>query len=145
MGERSARSYPERLTYEDLEEAVERLKAKPEPDLEKIYHEFIKYWRKKVMSITEMKAKKVMAGPGAFVRIAEALVEDPERSVYVTVQYYDGEEYSVADKSVYAFLDEDGAEPVEKLLEEYDSKDAAAESEYAEVFRVLCGMIEKLG
>ena len=145
MGERSARSNPERLTYADLEEAVEKLKAKPEPDLEKMYHEFNKYWRRKVMSITELKAKKVMAGPGLFVYIAEALVEEAERQVYVTVQYYDGEEYSVSEKSVYAFLDEDGADPVVDLLEEYDSKDAAAESEYAEVFRVLCGMIDRLG
>lgn len=97
------------------------------------------------MSITELKAKKVMAGPGLFVYIAEALVEEAERHVYVTVQYYDGEEYSVSDKSVYAFLDEDGAEPVVDLLEEYDSADVAKDSAYAEVFSVLRGMIDKLG
>ena len=97
------------------------------------------------MSITEMKAKNVMAGPGMFAYIAEAKVEDDGREVYVTVQYYDGEEYSVAEQSVYGFLAGDGAEPVAELLEEYDSKDAAAESEYAEVFRVLCGMIDRLG
>lgn len=96
------------------------------------------------MSITELKAKKVMAGPGVFVYIAEAKVDDEGHEVYVTVQYYDGEEYSVAEQSVYGFFDGDGEGPVAELLEEYDSLEAASGSGYAKVFEMLCDMIDGL-
>lgn len=97
------------------------------------------------MDITELKAKKVMAGPGVFVYIAEAKVEDSASAVYVTVQYYDGELYSVADKSVYAFLDGDGTDQANELHEEYDSAQGASESRYAEIFWELRRILEKLG
>ena len=60
------------------------------------------------MGIMEIRAKKVFAGPGTS-WVAEALVEGRgDNKVYVTVHYYDGEEYTVSRENVYDFLtDED--------------------------------------
>lgn len=146
MGKRAARSDTERLTYRDLEKAVACLKAMPEADTEKVWHEIIRYWREKVMSITEMRAKKVMAGPGNFAYIAEAKVVDGNgKEVYVTVNYYDGTEYTVQEQSVYDFLAGYGDEPCVEFAENYGALGEAKNSAYAEVFSLLCDEIDKLG
>lgn len=99
-----------------------------------------------MMNIMEIKAKKVAGCPGSFAWIAEALIEtgDGERK-YATVQFYDGEEYTIQSGSVYDFLADDGDEPVAEFLEEYDDWEDAQESEYAEVYAVLRDAIDKLG
>ena len=61
------------------------------------------------MEIIEMKAKKISAGPGSWAFVAEAVVATAgQADAFVTVQDYDGmTEYTVSEKSVYAFLAED--------------------------------------
>lgn len=98
------------------------------------------------MSINEIKAKKIFAGPGTWAWIAEAIVEDNQgNDLFVTVHYYDGENYSVSKQSVYAFLADDGDEPASELLEEYDDYKDAKKSVYAKVFDALRKVIDKLG
>lgn len=97
------------------------------------------------MEIKGIKATKVFAGPGNFAWIAEAIVTDENDELYVTVQYYDGEEYTVQKESMYEFLAEDGDEPEEEFLEEYDSFEAAGESKYAKIFEQLRKVLELLG
>ena len=93
-----------------------------------------------------MKSKKVMAGPGNFVYAAEAKVVNEDGSeVYVTVDYYDGEEYTVQQKSMFDFLFGDGDDPCVDFDECYTSMEEARKSVDGEVFSVLCGMIDKLG
>ena len=99
------------------------------------------------MRIMEIRAKKVFAGPGTS-WVAEALVEGGEdNTVYVTVHYYDGEEYTVSRESVYDFLtdEDDETEPAADFLEEYDDYDDAADSDYIGVFDSLREVIEMLG
>lgn len=97
------------------------------------------------MGIEKISAAKVFAGPGMFAWIAEAVViKDDEEEVNVTVQYYDGEEYTVQDGSMYEFLAEDGDDPECEFEEEYDSWNAAQKSGYAEVFRSLRKVIDML-
>lgn len=98
------------------------------------------------MNIEGIKAKKVFAGPGTFAWIAEAFVVMEDGSdTNVTVQYYDGEEYTVQSGSMYEFLAEDGEDPECEFDEEYDNWDDAKASGYADVFETLRGVIEKLG
>jgi len=97
------------------------------------------------MKVIEINAKKVIACAGSFALIAEALVEtDDLKDAYVTVQYYDGEEYTVGDKSLYAFLAGNG-KPPEEFSEEYTSAKAAGASAYAKVFDRLRKVIKMLG
>ena len=96
------------------------------------------------MCIVEMKAKKVFGGPGSFVWIAEAEVESDGKMVYVTVEYYDGEEYTVSEKSMYDFLADDGDEPCVEFLEEYANAEEAGKSKYAAVFEKLREAIDRL-
>ena len=98
------------------------------------------------MSIIEIKAKKIIACPGSWAWAAEARVNTGEGcEVFVTVNYYDTEVYSVSKQSVYAYLAEDGEEPANELLEEYASYKEAKESAYAEVFGQLRKVIKMLG
>ena len=98
------------------------------------------------MNIVEIKAKKFFAGAGNFVWLAEAQVEAEDGStVYATVDYYDGEEYTVQGKSMYAFLAEDGEDPCVNFDECYTSFDDAQKSKYAGVFAALKNVIEELG
>lgn len=98
------------------------------------------------MTIIEIKAKKIMACPGSWAWAAEALVNIGDgNEVFVTVNYYDTEVYSVSKQSVYAYLAEDGDEPVDELSEEYDNYKEAKQSEYAEVFGQLRKVIKMLG
>lgn len=98
------------------------------------------------MKIEGIRARKVFAGPGNFAWVAEAdVVKDDGEETQVTVQYYDGEEYTVQRGSMYEFLAEDGDEPECEFDEEYDTWKEAKASGYAEVFRVLRYVINKLG
>ena len=97
--------------------------------------------------VSEIKARRVFAGPGNYALVAEANVFDDDTGdeVFVTVQKYDGSEYTVAKKSVYAFLAEDNGDPVEELLEEYTSATEAKKSAYAKVFESLKKTLAVLG
>ena len=98
------------------------------------------------MSIVEIKAKKLFGGPGSFVWLAEAFVEDEAGGdVYVTYQMYDGYELTVSKQSMYDALteDDDSDEDVE-FLEEYESPEDAVQSAYAKVFAVLGHTLEEL-
>ena len=98
------------------------------------------------MGIIEIRAKKVFAGHAAS-WVAEALVEGgDDNEVYVTVHYYDGEDYTVSQESVYDFLtdEDDEVEPAEDFLEQYDNSEDAENSDYAEVFEALRNVIDML-
>ena len=95
------------------------------------------------MGIMEIKGKKILAGPGTS-WIAEALVKDAEgKERYVTVHYYDGEYYSVAEKSIYDFFEDDDCEPIDSL-EEYDNYEDAKKSAYKKIFGQLRKVIDML-
>ena len=95
------------------------------------------------MGTIEVKAKKIMAGPGTS-WLAEALVKDEEGNErYVSVHYLDGEYYSVSEQSVYDFFEDDNYEPVESL-EEYDNYEEAKKSSYKEVFNSLRKVLDML-
>ena len=97
------------------------------------------------MSIFEIKAKKIFACAGSWAWVAEAVVNDGKNGeLYVTVNFYDSEVYSVSKQSVYAFLAEDGDEPANELLEEYENYKGAKQSAYAEVFGQLRKVINML-
>ena len=97
--------------------------------------------------VSEIKARRVFAGPGNYAHVAEANVFDDETGdgVFVTVQKYDGSEYTVANKCVYAFLAENSGEPVEEFVEEYTSAAEAKKSAYAGVFEALKKTLSALG
>ena len=100
----------------------------------------------KTMLIEEIKAKRIFAGPGNTAFVAEARVKDMQRNEYfVTVQDYDGTEYTVAKESVYAFLAEDNGEPASEFLEEYTKLKDAKTSSFANVFMTLKSVLNKLG
>lgn len=99
------------------------------------------------MEISRIKASKVFAGPGAYALVAEAEVYDREKDeiLFATVQSYDGEEYSIQGGSVYAFLAENGTEPVNEFIESYHTWKDAKESGYAGVFEKLRKVLKMLG
>ena len=87
-----------------------------------------------------------MACPGSWAWLAEALVNAGEgNEVFVTVNYYDTEVYSVSKQSLYAYLAEDSDEPEGELLEEYAEYKEAKQSTYADVFGQLRKVIKMLG
>ena len=94
--------------------------------------------RKEIMGIIEVNAKKMFGGPGNWVWIAEATVEEGGEIVYVTYQMYDGYELTVSKKSLYLALTSDSETVADvEFLEEYDDPDVADGSMYAGVFEVL--------
>ena len=97
--------------------------------------------------IVEIRGAKVFAGPGMWAFHAEAHVCDVQgNDVYVHVSEYDGmSEYTVSEKSVYAFMVENKGEPADGFLEEYTSLKASAASEYAKVFKTLRGLVTQMG
>lgn len=97
--------------------------------------------------VSEIKAKRVFAGPGCYALVAEANVYDDDtgEEVFVTVQKYDGSEYTVAKESVYAFLAENAGEPAGEFLEEYTGAKEAEQSAYARVFKALAKTLSALG
>ena len=95
--------------------------------------------------LNSIKATKVMACPGSFALVAEAVVRENGEEVYLTYQLYDTEEFTVSKESVYHFLAEDGENPAE-IQEEYTSlAQAKRESKYGNVFWMLKRMCGKLG
>ena len=99
------------------------------------------------MYIGKIIAKNVFAGPGNMALVAEAVVEnDAGEVVYVTIQDYEGTEYTVSKQSVYEFLAGSQEEPASEFLEEYLKFGVEAKaSAYAEVFAKLKRVIKMLG
>lgn len=96
-------------------------------------------------NITGIKAEKVYAGPGSFARIAEATVYTGSgETVYVTVQEYDGTEYTVSKQSVLDFLSGKAEDPAE-IDEEYTTLKEAKASVYGPVFEKLRKAVGMLG
>ena len=99
------------------------------------------------MFISEIKAKSVFAGPGQRAYVAEAKVydgEDEDEELYVTVQMYDGMEFTVSKQSVYACLAEDNGEPADEVLEEYEKLKDAKGSKYGKIFSALSTVVKTL-
>ena len=95
--------------------------------------------------LNSVKAKKVMACPGSYALVAEAVLYEKGKEIYLTYQLYDTEEFTVSDDSVYKFLAEDGDQPAE-ITEEYLSlAQAKRESKYGNVFGMLKRLCGKLG
>ena len=97
------------------------------------------------MNIYEIKAKKSFAGPGMWAWMAEARVEDENANErYVTVHFYDGEIYTVSEKSVYDHFDDDDGDMFNEFIEEYDNYRDARKSAYAKEFETLRKLIGKM-
>ena len=58
--------------------------------------------------LISVKATQVMACPGSMALIAEAVLREDGKEVFVCYQSYDTEEYVVAKDSVYHYMAEDG-------------------------------------
>lgn len=97
------------------------------------------------MKVYGIRCKEVMACAGSWAVVAEAAVEEDGKEVYVMIQEYDGTEYVVTDKSLYDFLAGDGDEPNAEFLEEHTTWKEAQGSAYAGVFKMLKGVMKKLG
>ena len=97
------------------------------------------------MRIIEIKTKKILVGPGTS-WISEALVlDEDDNELYVTVQYYDGEYYTVSKQSVYAFFtDEEKIDSTYEFLESYEEYEDAERSAFRRVFAELRNAIEML-
>lgn len=98
--------------------------------------------------VSELKAKRIFAGPGNYAYVAEAEVFDDATgdTVFVAVQKYaGGYECTVSKESVYAFLAENSGEPAGEFLEEYGSAQETKASEFAKVFDALRKAIGVLG
>lgn len=95
--------------------------------------------------IVNVKASKVYAGPGSFAKIAEAMVDTGTgETTYVTVQEYDGTEYTASKQSVLDFLSGKTEDPAE-IDEEYTTLKEAKASVYGPVFEKLRKAIGMLG
>ena len=98
------------------------------------------------MEIIGIKAKVFMAGAGTMTEIAEAHVrKDGGEEVYVTLDCYEGEEYTVQKGSMYGFFAENGADPECNFDECWTSWKDAQASAYAGVFDKLRKVIKMLG
>lgn len=94
--------------------------------------------------LNTIKATSVMACPGAFALIAEAVLLEGDEQVFVCYQSYDTEEYVVAKQSVYHYMAEDGTDPAE-ITEEYTSLAEAKKSRYGKTFAMLNRLVKKIG
>ena len=94
--------------------------------------------------LNSIKATQVMACPGSMALIAEAVLREDGKEVYVCYQSYDTEEYVVAKQSVYHYLAEDGKDPAE-ITEEHTSLAEAKKSAYGKTFVMLHNLVKKLG
>ena len=95
--------------------------------------------------LNSIKATQVMACPGSWALIAEAELLEDGKTVYVTYQSYDTEEYTVSKSSVYDYMtgeDESDATPVD---EEYTSLKEAKATKYGKTFAMLNRLVKKLG
>ena len=98
------------------------------------------------MDIVEIRVRKMFAGPGNVAYVAEATVENDEgETFYVTMQDYDGKEYTVSVKSIYDFMVNDNGDPADEFIEEYRSMANTKTSVYAEVFSKLKSAVDLLG
>ena len=98
------------------------------------------------MYIGKMNARKVFVGPCGASVVAEASVELNDGSVvYVTIQDYEGTEYTVSKESVYEFLVGNRKNPAKKFDEEYLKWADAKVSAYAGVFEKLKKAMKMLG
>ena len=97
------------------------------------------------MYIGKIEARNMFAGPGNVAIVAEAVVKDGDEVVYVTIQDYEGKEYTVSNESVYAFLAGERKTPVSEFTEEYLKWADAKGSAYAEVFEKLKKVMKMLG
>ena len=96
--------------------------------------------------LNSIKAKKVMACPGSFALVAEAVLRENGDDIFLTYQLYDTEEFTVSKESVYNYLAEDGQQPAEEVSEEYLSlAQAKRESKYGDTFEMLKKLTRKLG
>lgn len=95
--------------------------------------------------LNSVKAKKVMACPGSFALVAEAVLYEEGKEVYLTYQLYDTEEFTVSNESVYNYLAEDGPAPKEEVSEEYTRLADAKKTRYGKTFEMLRRMCGKLG
>lgn len=96
------------------------------------------------MAIITIKAAQVMACPGSFALIAEAVLRENGKEIFVCYQSYDTEEYVIAKQSVYHYMAEDGTEPAE-IVSEYTSLSEAKKSAYGKTFEMLKRLVKKLG
>lgn len=94
--------------------------------------------------LNSIKAAQVMACPGSFALIAEAVLKENGKEIYVCYQSYDTEEYVTAKQSVFHYMAEDGKEPAE-IMEEYTSFAEAKKSAYGKTFAMLKRLCGKLG
>ena len=94
--------------------------------------------------LKSVKATQVMACPGSFALIAEAVLAEDGNEVFVCYQSYDTEEYVVAKQSVYHYMAEDGKDPAE-ITEEHTSLAEAKKSRYGKTFAMLNRLVKKLG
>lgn len=94
--------------------------------------------------LNSIKATQVMACPGSMALIAEAVLKENGKEVFVCYQSYDTEEYVVAKQSVYHYMAEDGKDPAE-ITEEYTSLAEAKKSAYGKTFAMLHNLVKKLG
>jgi hypothetical protein len=92
-----------------------------------------------------MKAKEVMACPGAWAVVTEAEVDNGGEILYVLAQEYDTLELTVSKDSLYAFLAENGSEPAVEFSEEYTAWKDAKASAYWPVFEKLKKLMNMLG
>ena len=100
------------------------------------------------MKIYGIKCKEIMACIcGGWATIAEAEVETQEHgTVYVTVQEYDGQDFSVSTKSLFDFIIDEGDEPADgDFLEEFSTLKEAKASEYAKVYEKLRKVMKMTG
>ena len=102
------------------------------------------------MKIYGIRCKEIMACMcGGMARIAEAEVEtDPPNrdTVSVTVQEYDGQDFSVSTKSLFDFIIDEGDEPADgDFIEEFSTLKEAKESAYAKVYDKLRKVMKMTG
>lgn len=94
--------------------------------------------------LNSIKATQVMACPGSMALIAEAVLHEDGKDIYVCYQSYDTEEYVTAKQSVFHYMAEDGKNPAE-IIDEYTSLAEAKKSRYGKTFAMLNSLVKKLG
>ena len=95
--------------------------------------------------LNTLKATKVMACPGSFALIAEAVLLENGEKIYVTYQSYDTEEYTVSKDSVYNYMTGEGESTSDPVDEEYTSLAEAKKTRYGKTFAMLNRLVKKLG
>lgn len=95
--------------------------------------------------LNSIKASKVMACPGSFALVAEAVLKEHGEEIFLTYQLYDTEEFTVSKESVYHYLAEDGGQPAEITAEYTSLAQAKRESKYGNAFAMLKRLCGKLG